>query len=62
MELQVRRVLSLFQIRGHTLRSEVYAAEISQKIHDALSEVYAEFALDHTTVSCWASRFRGGCM
>ena len=32
------------------------------EIHSALSEVCGEFTVNRSTVSCWANRFRGGCV
>ena len=32
------------------------------EIHGALSDVCGEFTVDHTTISCWSNRFRGGCV
>ena len=32
------------------------------EIHGVLSEVFGDLAVDYTSVSRWANRFRGGCV
>ena len=44
------------------IKIETLCGKTPTKIHGVLSEVYGEFTVDRSTVSCWSNRFRGDCM
>ena len=44
------------------IKIETLRGKSPTEIHGALSEVCDEFTVDHSTVSRWANRFRGGCV
>ena len=50
-------VLWLLKIRGHTL---TLCGKNSTEIHRVFTVVCGESTVDHSTVSCWVHRFRGG--
>ena len=60
--LQVCRVLWLFEIRGHTLWSKLYAAKIPHKSSVLWVKFCGDFKIDRSTVSHWTNRSRGGCV
>ena len=56
------RILTLFQIRSHTLRSKLFAEKNPTEIHGALSELGGEFTVDPSRISRWTNNFHGGCV
>ncbi|PNF35835.1 hypothetical protein B7P43_G09436, partial [Cryptotermes secundus] len=44
------------------LKIEILSGKNPTEIHSALSEVCGELTVDRSTVSRWASRFRGSCV
>ena len=44
------------------IKIETLRGKNPTEIHGALSEDFHEFTVDRCTVSCWANRFRGGCV
>ena len=51
----VSGTVTIFQIRGHTIRSKLYAEKNPTEIHGELSEVSGEFTVDLCMVSHWQS-------